>query len=304
MIRERARQEYLKMREEQQMILLERKIRDEEELFASEQLTEEERARLEYDKQVLRLARERMDINQRAEGYSMPEDYLTEKGKIDRKKKEAVLYKRYEDEQQHYKHFQVGASGKIVTEQEQWEETQLRLMQQKVGVQERLERKREEDAEEFQYLFDDTQIDFVLQSTLHQQRDKDAILSQVTEMERKAMSITQVRRSLPVYLFREQLLQAIEQFQVLVIVGEDGQWQDDANHTIPARGRLHQGRQKGGMHTAPPCSRHECRGARSRRDGRQAGIRGGVRHPLRRLHKRQDSHQVHDGRHAAARVPH
>jgi pre-mRNA-splicing factor ATP-dependent RNA helicase DHX16 len=37
-----------------------------------------------------------------------------------------------------------------------------------------------------------------------------------------AMTIAEVRRSLPVYRFRDDLLKAIEEFQILVIVGETG----------------------------------------------------------------------------------
>ncbi|RKP24572.1 P-loop containing nucleoside triphosphate hydrolase protein [Syncephalis pseudoplumigaleata] len=44
----------------------------------------------------------------------------------------------------------------------------------------------------------------------------------VTDRCGAAMSIAEVRRSLPVYQFRDDLLRAIEEYQVLVIVGETG----------------------------------------------------------------------------------
>ena len=45
---------------------------------------------------------------------------------------------------------------------------------------------------------------------------------QISEAERKKMSIKETRRSLPIYPFREDLLQAIEEHQILIIEGETG----------------------------------------------------------------------------------
>lgn len=45
---------------------------------------------------------------------------------------------------------------------------------------------------------------------------------QVSEAEKKKMSIKEVRKSLPIYPFREDLLQAIKEHQVLIIEGETG----------------------------------------------------------------------------------
>ncbi|KAJ2366443.1 hypothetical protein H4S01_002703, partial [Coemansia sp. RSA 2610] len=96
-IRNRARQEYLKLRGEQQLQLLRQEIADEQEMFQGERLTDKEIKELEYKKELLRLAEERQNISDETDGYAMPEDYITEKGKIDRKKKQDALFKRYED---------------------------------------------------------------------------------------------------------------------------------------------------------------------------------------------------------------
>ena len=45
---------------------------------------------------------------------------------------------------------------------------------------------------------------------------------QISEAERKKMSIKETRRSLPIYPFREDLLEAIEEHQILIIEGETG----------------------------------------------------------------------------------
>ncbi|XP_018018784.1 probable pre-mRNA-splicing factor ATP-dependent RNA helicase mog-4, partial [Hyalella azteca] len=44
----------------------------------------------------------------------------------------------------------------------------------------------------------------------------------LTAKEKQKQSIQEVRRSLPVYLYREALLQAIQEHQVLIIEGETG----------------------------------------------------------------------------------
>ena len=70
---------------------------------------------------------------------------------------------------------------------------------------------------------------------------------------------------------------------------------------IPPRSRLHKNRRRR-LHPAPK-SRRDVRGRESqRRNGGEARPRGGLRHQVRGLHLRQDRHQVHDRRHASARV--
>ena len=59
-------------------------------------LSRREQQELGDKKEVLRLAEERMKIDGYYDGYQLPEDCFTEQGRID-KKKEAVLYQRYDD---------------------------------------------------------------------------------------------------------------------------------------------------------------------------------------------------------------
>lgn len=76
-LRERSRQNYLQSREEQQLLLLEQRIRDEEFLFEKVELSRAERERLEYDRKVLQLAKERMQVDDRIVGYKMPEGSIS-----------------------------------------------------------------------------------------------------------------------------------------------------------------------------------------------------------------------------------
>lgn len=210
-LRERSRQEYLRKREEQRLELLKKKIEDEELLFKDSELTERERKEHEYNKQVLKLATERMNINDKVDGYQMPEDYITEKGKIDKKKKESVLYSRYEENPE-------GTEG-FVTEQDKWEEQQIEKSLLKMGNKERLQ----QEEEDYEYVFDEEQqIDFIKSQTITGKNDEEEDVPKESEQEKKAMTMKEVRESLPIFAYREQLLDAIENFQVLIIVGETG----------------------------------------------------------------------------------
>lgn len=115
-LRDISRQKYLAKREQQKLELLQKQIQDEEFLFHGEKLSKSERKQHELNKQVLAITEERMSISGKVEGYHMPEDYITEKGKLDKKKMDAVLIKRYED---------TGDMQNFVSEQDQWEKNQV-----------------------------------------------------------------------------------------------------------------------------------------------------------------------------------
>ncbi|KAI8084193.1 P-loop containing nucleoside triphosphate hydrolase protein [Gilbertella persicaria] len=203
-LRKISNQKYLKYREEQQLALLEQEIADEKRFFAGQKMTKREIRDLEYKEEVLRLAKARMNIDTKEDGYMMPEDYITEKGKIDRKKKESALYKRYEEEE------------KFETEHDLWEKSQIQKATAKAS--------RQQEDDDYDYVFDEDQkIDFVMAAKLNEPDPKDIeLLERIDAAERKAKSIEEIRKSLPIYQYRDSLLDAIDEYQVLIIVGETG----------------------------------------------------------------------------------
>ncbi|TPX49811.1 hypothetical protein SeMB42_g00606 [Synchytrium endobioticum] len=212
-LREISRQEYLGKREEQRLALLEAAIADEELLFKNETLSKRERDEFDYKKKLLKLAKERMAINDKVDAYHMPDDYITEKGKLDRKKQESVLYQRYQE-----------SNDLFVTDQDQWEQLQILKSLSKPGAK---DRPQADEMMDYDFVFDESQhIDFVLASGLARLSSKEeaeqAELKKMSEAQRKEMSMQQLRQSLPIFVYRDQLLEAIQQFQVLVIVGETG----------------------------------------------------------------------------------
>ncbi len=187
-IRERSRQAYLTKREIQQIELLRKEITDDEALFRGMKITKREQRDLEYKKEVLRLAEARMKINDKWDGYQLPDDYFTEQGKIDKKKKESVMYQRYE-ENHDQKNF--------VTDVDQWEESQTRNSIVKTGAMDKPEL-----VDDYEYVFDENQtIQFVLDQslggTMPMLSQKDALLkAQMEEAERRG----RCPRSLPLGL--------------------------------------------------------------------------------------------------------
>ncbi|KAF8249516.1 P-loop containing nucleoside triphosphate hydrolase protein [Wilcoxina mikolae CBS 423.85] len=216
-LRERSRQEYLKKREIEQLALLRKQVAEEErELRTNPDLTRRERDEFAKNKEILRLAEERLKVDDHLDGYQLPEDYITEKGKIDVKKKKEVLYKRYVER---------GDDGqeKFVTEQEEWEQHQA----EKARAQARhVEREYEGD---YEYVFDDSQqLKFVLESTdfdknsIFSDKERNFLDQQLKAADAKQKTIEESRKMLPIYQWRQQFLDALEDHQVLIIVGETG----------------------------------------------------------------------------------
>ncbi|KAI2605855.1 helicase associated domain-containing protein [Hypoxylon fragiforme] len=215
-LRERSRQDYLKKRETERLALLRKQVAEETaELNSGVRLSEREKTEFAKNREILRLAEERLRIDDHRDGYYMPEDYITEKGKIDRKRKEEALYKRYVERDEY-------GQEKFVTEHEEWEKEQTQKAKAQIN---RAEREYEGD---YAPVLDPEQyIQWNLGSTLagegkaltQEQRFLDA---QIEAAEKKALSIQETRKSLPIYKYRDEFIAAIEQYQILVLVGETG----------------------------------------------------------------------------------
>ncbi|CAI7672926.1 unnamed protein product [Penicillium pancosmium] len=215
-LRMRSRQEYLKKRETERLALLRRQVAEEAaELRENPNLSRREKEEFARNREVLMIAEERLRIDDHRDGYMMPDDYITEKGKIDRKKKEDALYKRYVDRDE-------SGQERFVTEHEEWE------LEQAAKAKAQIKKAEFVDEGDYEYVFDDTQqINFVMDAkmegtqkpmTSEQLRFKE----QVDAAEKKALTMEETRKSLPIYQFRDQIIQAVHDHQVLIIVGETG----------------------------------------------------------------------------------
>ncbi|WPH00487.1 Hypothetical protein R9X50_00331600 [Acrodontium crateriforme] len=216
-LRLRSRQDYLKKRSTQELALLRKQVAEEaEEERNNPGLSQVEKDGFARNREALRLAEERENIDDHIDGYAMPADYITEKGKMDMKRKEDVLYSRYVDRD---------AQGRerYVTEHEEWEREQLAKTKAQISV---ADRTAEAD---YEYVFDEEQqIKWVTDATMKgglasmQSQEERLLAQQMLAAERKAKTIEEKRKTLPVYQYRQQFLDAVREYQILIIVGETG----------------------------------------------------------------------------------
>ncbi|RYP28548.1 hypothetical protein DL767_007154 [Monosporascus sp. MG133] len=215
-LRERSRQDYLKKREAERLALLRKQVAEETaELRSGIRLSEREKDEFAKNREILRLAEERLKIDDHRDGYYMPEDYITEKGKIDKKRKEEALYKRYVERDEY-------GQEKFVTEHEEWEREQAQKAKAQIN---RAEREYEGD---YDLVLDEDQfIQWSHDTTLAGEgktltKEQRFLEAQIEAAEKKALSIQETRKSLPIYAYRDEFIAAMEQHQVLIIVGETG----------------------------------------------------------------------------------
>lgn len=215
-LRERSRQEYLKKRETEQVALLRLQVMEEsQELEENPYLTNREKKSFAKNREILAIVEERLRIDDGTDGYMMPEDYITEKGKIDRERKKKAMYGRHVERDEH-------GQEKFVTEREEWEREEKIKAKAQISQTERV------DDGEYEYVFDDAQrINFVLDARLEGQnppmtKEQKFFKERIEAEEKKAASVEQTRMSLPIYAFKDELVAAIAEYQVLVIVGETG----------------------------------------------------------------------------------
>ncbi|RYO80595.1 hypothetical protein DL766_008303 [Monosporascus sp. MC13-8B] len=215
-LRERSRQNYLKKREAERLALLRKQVAEETaELRSGIRLSEREKAEFAKNREILRLAEERLKIDDHRDGYYMPEDYITEKGKIDKRRKEEALYKRYVERDEY-------GQEKFVTEHEEWEREQAQKAKAQIN---RAEREYEGD---YDLVLDEDQfIQWSHDTTLAGEgktltKEQRFLEAQIEAAEKKALSIQETRKSLPIYAYRDEFIAAMEQHQILIIVGETG----------------------------------------------------------------------------------
>ncbi|KAK5981835.1 Helicase ATP-binding domain-containing protein, partial [Trichostrongylus colubriformis] len=73
--------------------------------------------------------------------------------------------------------------------------------------------------EEFELLLDD-KIDFI--QALQMPGTLDVKEEEITAAQKRKMTIEETRKSLPVYAFREQFIEAVKEHQILIVEGETG----------------------------------------------------------------------------------
>ncbi|XP_055546808.1 pre-mRNA-splicing factor ATP-dependent RNA helicase DHX16 [Wyeomyia smithii] len=197
-LRIQSRRQYLEKRKDDKVAELEADILDDEYLFEESEITAREREDREYKKNLLQIAKEHEKAREleRIQRYHMPKDI---------KKGEKEEYVEVDEREKMPN-----------SEQKKWEAEQLASAVYKFGSKDAKARQQEE----YELLLDD-QIDFVQALRLDGTKSKDD-KPRVTEAERKKMDIEETKKSLPVYPFKEDLIAAVKEHQILIIEGETG----------------------------------------------------------------------------------
>uniref|UniRef100_A0A8C7GPU7 RNA helicase n=1 Tax=Oncorhynchus kisutch TaxID=8019 RepID=A0A8C7GPU7_ONCKI len=211
-LRKESRRNYLSKREAEKLEDLEAEIADEEYLFSTDALTERERKELEYKRNLRDLAKDykkagAKEKEERKNRYYMPEE------------------KRSKDIPQRDMELELEMPMEGGGEQGRWEEERLKTASLSFGAKKEREKGLKAEREKYQLILEEDEIiNFVssaviMKGTQDETEQEQAALSQA---EVQKQSIQEVRRSLPVFPYREDLLLAIQQHQILVIEGETG----------------------------------------------------------------------------------
>ncbi|KAF2902571.1 hypothetical protein ILUMI_03619 [Ignelater luminosus] len=195
-LRVESRRKYLEKRKEDKVAELEADIVDDEYLFEEDTLTSRERKEREYKKTLLKLAQEHEKAREleHVQRYHMPQD-LGKGSKAD--------------------YVEVDELEKVPhSEQKKWEQEQMASAQFSFGA-------KTSKTDEYELLLDD-QIEFIQALHLPGDKDKDKKEPELTETQKKKLDIEETKKSLPIYPFRDDIIQAVRDHQVLIIEGETG----------------------------------------------------------------------------------
>ncbi|OIT26787.1 pre-mrna-splicing factor atp-dependent rna helicase deah1 [Nicotiana attenuata] len=180
-------------------------IEEEGHLFEVDKLTESEQRELRYKKEIVDLvSKKQWSEEEAADVYRIPEEYDNfEGGNVNQKKRFSVTTQRYRDERE-------------IHPQQAWEQNQLHKATLHFGSKDR-------KPTDYQFVFED-QIDFLKAAVM----DTDGVSVNVdkqqptSESSVKKSKLNEDRKDLPIYPYKDALLQAVQDHQVLIIVGETG----------------------------------------------------------------------------------
>ncbi|XP_065005349.1 pre-mRNA-splicing factor ATP-dependent RNA helicase DEAH1-like isoform X3 [Musa acuminata AAA Group] len=210
-LRKVSRQVYLQKRRDQKLVELRDEIIDHDYIFEGVKLTEAEERELRYKKKIYELASEHLEDVDNFNEYRMPEAYDQEGG-VNQERRFAAAMLRYRD---------AGAGDKMdpFAEQEEWENYQSGKANLKYGSKDK-----KQASADYQYVFEHG-VDFIKESIMDGVNYEDEMPSEDPDdsIAKTALhKLQEERKTLPIYPYREQLLQAVQDHQVLVIVGETG----------------------------------------------------------------------------------
>jgi len=215
-LRKVSRRRYLEEREKKITEAARDDLKDDEFLFSDVALTAREKAELEHKKKVYELVSQRVNLKDDVERYVMPQSY-DEEGNVNQEKRYEGLLARYNEEEK-----------EEMNEFQEWDATQIKRSTARVGAADKRKAGRqigiEDDAVAAAYdlvIAAEEQIEFISTEMVAGNINEDGSVPKPEKVSSKA-SLADVRKSLPVYPYREDIIAAVREYQVLIIVGETG----------------------------------------------------------------------------------
>lgn len=201
-LRKESRREYLKKREPEKLAEIEQEILDEEYLWNDVKLTEYEKKRLEIKKKTLEVAKKYKEADniEKVDRYYMP---------LDGKKHDQQNDKYAEDIKEKGPNYEI----------RKWEEEQLTAARMQFGSKDA--QKYSKHDKQYEYILDD-EIDFVKTLTAPGTKEEKHEITEESQNDNRKKTLAETRKTLPIYKYRDSLLEAIRDNQVLIIEGETG----------------------------------------------------------------------------------
>ncbi|VBB30867.1 unnamed protein product [Acanthocheilonema viteae] len=192
-LREESRKQYLSKRKDDKLDELEKIVEDDEHFFANEQLTDREKSDMKYRKDILEYARQ----HERAADFLKIKRYHVPDAKV-----KSVPIDSLEDADEIPK-----GDGK------RWEDDRLAAAISKYGA-------RDKKRDVFEMVLDDEKIDFI--QAFQMPGTSNTEEKTFSAAQKKKITLAETRKSLPVYTYRDEFVQAVHDHQVLIIEGETG----------------------------------------------------------------------------------
>ena len=209
-LRRAARQKYLADREKKMLEAARDDLADEQFLYGDVQLTKREREENALKQKLYELANERVNITDKVERYVMPEAYDAE-GDTNQEKRFEPLMAKYQEEE-----------GEELNEYQAWDAAQIKRSTARVGAADRKNKGQIGTEREYELVMaTEEQIEFISDEIQTGNLAPDGA-DKPKERPTQKQTLAEVRKSLPVFPYREDIIAAVNEYQVLIIVGETG----------------------------------------------------------------------------------
>ena len=217
-----SRRLYLKQREKKVLGAARDDVRDEHFLFGDVGMTKKEHREMEYKRTVYELADKRVNLSDQRVGFLMPEaDEAEDRGSADQSKRFKGLLARYQEE-----------AGEL-NEYQAWDANQIKRSLAKIGTADAQGGSQMGAAQDYELVMaPEEQIEFITdQLLIGGSLALDAKGAPTAgssggkggeQMLGAHAMLQEARKTLPVYAYRNDIIAAVQEHQVLIVVGETG----------------------------------------------------------------------------------